>query len=169
MKIFVDADACPVKKLIIDIASGYGIEVFLVHSTCHFTQSNKYKSISDQVSVIMVDNESQAADMKIINMSQKDDIVVTGDFGLASLVLGKGAYAISFNGKIYRTDSIDVMLLERHISASIRRSGGRIKGPPKRNIEDDINFSKNLNILIRRIRKDIWLRYRINIVYIKYT
>lgn len=151
MKIFVDADACPVKEIILREAGKYGIEVFLVHSTCHYSKKIEYKKAHD----IMVDNESQAADMAIINKTQKGDIAVTGDFGLAALVLGKGAHAISFNGKIYGSDNIESMLFERHLSATIRRSGGRVKGPAKRNKGNDVYFQENLNILINRIRQDI--------------
>ncbi len=151
MKMFVDADACPVKEIILREASKYGIEVFLVHSTCHYSKKNEYEKAHD----ITVDNESQAADMAIMNRTQKGDIVVTGDFGLAALILGKGAYGISFNGKIYRNDNIESMLFERHLSATIRRSGGRVKGPAKRNKADDIYFQQNLNILINRVMQDI--------------
>lgn len=151
MRIFVDADACPVKEIILHESSKYGIEVFLVHSTCHYSTKKEYEKAYH----IMVDNESQAADMAIMNKAQKGDIVVTGDFGLAALLLGKGAHVISFYGKVYKNDNIESMLFERHLSAVIRRSGGRVKGPAKRNKADDSYFQKNLNILINRIMQDI--------------
>ena len=96
----------------------------------------------------MVDNESQAVDMAIINKITEGDIVVTGDFGLASLVLGKKARAISFNGMIYDESNIDRLLFERHVSGVIRRSGGRTKGPAKRTAGDNRNFEKSLVFLI---------------------
>ncbi len=151
MKIFVDADACPVKEIIIREASKYDIEVFLVHSICHYSKKIEYKKVYD----ITVENESQAADMAIMNKTRKGDIVVTGDFGLAALVLGKGVHAISFNGRVYNNNNIESMLFERHLSATIRRGGGRVKGPAKRNKDNDIYFEQNLNILINRVMQDI--------------
>lgn len=103
----------------------------------------------------MVDNVSQAVDMAIINKAKKGDIVVTGDFGLASMALARKAYAISFNGMIFNEDNIDRLLFERHLSGVVRRSGGRVKGPAKRKGSDDKNFEKSLIFLISQSMKDI--------------
>ena len=80
---------------------------------------------------------------------------MTGDFGLASLTLGKGAKAISFSGMIFDESNIDRLLFERHVSGVIRRSGGRTKGPARRTDSDDRNFEKSLSFLISQIMKDI--------------
>ena len=69
-----------------------------------------------------------------------DDVVVTQDFGLAAMVLGKGARAVNQNGLVYTNENIDKLLMERHIGAKIRRSGGRTKGPAKRIQEDNERF-----------------------------
>ncbi len=151
MKIFIDGDACPVKSEIMKAAEAYGIEAVLVYSTSHHGNINEFSNAQK----IMVDNESQAADMVIINKVTHNDIVVTGDFGLASLVLAKKACAISFNGKIYDNENIDKLLFERYLSAEIRRSGGKVKGSAKRTAEDNTKFHNALNSLILKKMKDI--------------
>jgi len=150
MRILVDGDACPVTHLIEKIAARYGVGVVFFHSTCHYSSNSNAATEK-----IMVDNESQAVDMAIINKAEKGDIVVTGDFGLASMVLGKEAKAISFSGMIFDESNIDRLLLERHISGVIRRSGGRTKGPARRTDSDNRNFEKSLSFLISQIMKDI--------------
>jgi uncharacterized protein YaiI (UPF0178 family) len=144
MRILVDGDACPVKHLIEKTAARYGVGVVFFHSTCHCSSDSENAAVEK----IMVDNESQAVDMAIINKTAEGDIVVTGDFGLASLVLGKKAKAISFNGMIFDESNIDRLLFERHVSGVIRRSGRRTKGPAKRTGNDDKNFEESLRFLI---------------------
>ena len=145
MKIFIDGDGCPVKGLIDVIAKRYAIQVMLVTSVAHFT-SRQYKSFK----TIMVDNVPQAADIAIINRVERGDIVVTQDFGLASMVLNKKAMAISFTGRIYETEKMDTMLFQRYLAQKIKRGGGSIKGPSKRTRLDDERFEKNLIKLITR-------------------
>jgi uncharacterized protein YaiI (UPF0178 family) len=150
MKILVDGDACPVTAIVEKVAARYGIAAVFLHSTCHHSSNS-----AGAMEKIMVDNVSQAVDMAIINKAQKGDIVVTGDFGLASLVLGKKAYAISFSGMIYDESNIDRLLFERHVAGVVRRSGGRTKGPSKRRESDNKDFEKSLSFLISQIMKDI--------------
>ncbi len=145
MKIFIDGDGCPVKGLIDDIAKKYALEVVLITSIAHFT-SRQYQHFE----TILVDNISQAADIAIMNRVERGDIVVTQDFGLASMVLNKKAMAISFTGRIYNIKEIDTMLFQRHLAQKIRRGGGNIKGPSKRTMADDERFEKNLIKLITR-------------------
>ena len=148
MKVFVDSDACPVKYIILDIGNKYNVELIFVSSLSHYT--NFYRE--NGVEAIIVDNVSQSADMVIINRVRKGDIVVTGDYGLAALALGKGAYAISFHGKIFNKENIDSLLYRRHLTMKAIRKGGRVKGPQKRNERDDIAFKKSLEMLIKKGR-----------------
>ncbi len=103
----------------------------------------------DQIERIVVGDEPEAADIALINKTIRGDIVVTQDWGLASLVLSKGAKCIAPNGYIYSKDRIDFMLEERHLKAKIRKIGGRTKGPAPRDKEDDERFKKNLEILLK--------------------
>jgi len=151
MKILVDGDACPVTSLIEKTAARYGVSVVFFHSICHCSSDSNDSAIEK----IMVDNVSQAVDMAIINKASRGDIVVTGDFGLASLALAKKSHAISFGGMIFNEDNINRLLFERHVSGIVRRSGGRTKGPAKRTDRDNKSFEKSLSFLISQNMKDI--------------
>jgi len=133
MKILVDADACPVKEIIVRLAKAKKIPVTMLIDTSH--QLNDGYS-----SVITVDKGADSVDFALMSLLVQNDIVVTGDYGLAAMVLGKGARAINQNGLIYTNDNIDGLLMERHISGKIRRSGARTKGPAKRTKADNDKF-----------------------------
>lgn len=150
MRILVDGDACPVKSEIIKIAEKYDIEVVLVNSICHSSFNSNYNNLQK----IMVDNVSQATDMVIINKVTFGDIVITADYGLASLGLLKNAKVISFSGMIYDNNNIDRLLFERYLSAEARKSGKRQKGISKRSKDDDIKFISSLNNLILGLLKE---------------
>lgn len=90
--------------------------------------------------------------MKIANIASSGDVVVTQDYGLAALVLAKGAAAISPWGKVYRSETIDFLLEEREVKARVRRGGGKTKGPSKRSSGDNTNFRKNLLQILHTIQ-----------------
>lgn len=138
MKIIVDADACPVKSIILDCAKGYKLRVVLVHSINH------YSPREDGVERIIVDHENQAADMAIVNHTDKNDLVITADIGLAALVLGNGAYALNPWGRFYTADNITQMLEERYYNLKVLKQKGRIKGPAKRKQKDNEMFKSAL-------------------------
>ena len=132
-RILVDADACPVKEIILRMAKRRNIPVTMVIDTSH--------ELGDGYStVITVDKGSDSADYVITNMVTCHDIVVTQDYGLGAMVLAKGASAIDQNGMVYTGDNIDILLERRYIGQKIRRGGGRTKGPKKRTKEDDERF-----------------------------
>lgn len=141
MKILVDADACPVKEIIESIAARHGLEVIMVSNLNHCIQSQ-------YAEVVVVDGASQAADIAIINMVHPGDIVVTQDYGLASMALAKGSYALDPMGKIYTAENIDRLLLSRFLNQKARRAGERTKGPRKRVRPDDNRFARSLEQLI---------------------
>lgn len=144
MKILIDADGCPVVDLTIKVAINLDLEVIIICDTSHnFSKKG--------VETIVVSKGSDAADFAIVNKVQKDDIVITQDYGLAAMVLSKGAYAINQNGMIYNNDNIDQLLFTRHISKKVRSAGGRTKGPKKRQKEDDIKFEESLISLCKMI------------------
>jgi len=133
MQILVDADACPVKQIIVRLAKQRGIPVTMLIDTAH--------ELNDGYStIITVDKQADSVDYALMGMLARDDIVVTQDYGLAAMVLGKGARAINQNGLTFTDENIDKLLLERHIGQKVRRSGGRTKGPSKRTKEDDDRF-----------------------------
>ena len=145
MKIFVDADACPVIDIVEDIATKYNIPVTLLCDTNHVLTS-------DYSEVIVVGAGADAVDYKLISICHRGDIVVTQDYGVAAMALGKGAYAIHQSGKWYTDENIDQMLMERHLNKKARRASSRnhIKGPRKRTEEDDQRFAEALKKLLRK-------------------
>lgn len=125
MKIIVDADASPVKNEIIALAEAYDLEVYLVSSIAHYSN----EIYPPFVKIIYVEKGSDMADFKIVQLAKGNDIVVTQDYGLASLLLPKDCRVIHHTGYEYTSESIDRLLQERHLSALKRKSGLRTKGP----------------------------------------
>lgn len=145
MKIFVDADACPVIDIVEDIATKYNIPVTLLCDTNHVLTS-------DYSEVIVVGAGADAVDYKLISICHRGDIVVTQDYGVAAMALGKGAFAIHQSGKWYTNENIDQMLMERHLNKKARRASSRnhIKGPRKRTEVDDQRFAESFEKLLRK-------------------
>ena len=145
MKIFVDADACPVIDIVEDIATKYNIPITLLCDTNHVLTS-------DYSEVIVVGAGADAVDYKLISICHRGDIVVTQDYGVAAMALGKGAFAIHQSGKWYTNENIDQMLMERHLNKKARRASSRnhMKGPRKRTDEDDQRFAESFEKLLRK-------------------
>ena len=145
MQIFVDADACPVVANIEKIAKENSVPVTLLCDTNHVL-SSAYSE------VVVVGAGADAVDYKLISICHKGDIVVSQDYGVVAMALGKGAYAIHQSGRWYTNDNIDQMLMERHLNKKARRSSRKchIKGPKKRTEEDDERFAKSFEKLIRK-------------------
>lgn len=142
MQILVDADACPVKQIIVRLAKQHNIPVTMMIDTSH--------ELNDGYStVITVDKQADSVDFALMNLLTGEDIVVTQDFGLAAMVLGKGAKAINQNGLIFTEENIDKLLFERHIGQKIRRSGGRTRGPAKRTKDDNARFEAAFESLLQ--------------------
>lgn len=144
MKILVDADACPVKQIIVKVAKEYGIPVIMLIDTSHVLDDG-YSEI------ITVDKSRDSVDFALINKVSKDDIVVTQDYGVAAMALPKGAKAVNQNGLVFSDDNINNLLLERHLSQEVRRSGGRTRGPKKRTEDNDIRFEAAFRKLLKTI------------------
>lgn len=144
MKIYVDADACPVKDIVISIAQNAQIPVVLVKSFSHFSHEGNPSGVES----IYVDTGADAADYRIMQLAQKNDIIITQDYGLASLALGKGCTVLHHKGFIYTQNNIDQLLQTRHISAKARRSGMKTKGPKPFTDEDREKFRELLTQII---------------------
>lgn len=144
MKILIDGDACPVIALVEEIACDYNIKLFIVVDITHQIES-------DYGQVVSLDKENQAVDMEIYNRCQEGDIVITQDYGLAALVLGKKAIAINQYGLKYTEENIDHLLMSRHIKAKMRRAGLKHQTHGKRKEEDDLKFKNSLLEIVRDI------------------
>ncbi len=140
MRVLVDADACPVLAIIRRLCADAGVPVTTVSSFRHEIDGPDH---------IMVGPEKEAADMAIINRTGRGDLVITQDWGLASLVLAKGAHALSPWGHIFRDDEMEGRLAQRAMNARLRRGGVRLPGPAKRTRADDEAFAQALRSLLR--------------------
>lgn len=141
MKILIDADGCPVVRQTIDIAKQNRIKTVIICDTSHIFNS-------DYAEVITVSKGADSADFALVNKVDKNDIVVTQDYGLAAMVLSKGGKPITQNGLVINDSNLTMLLTTRHESKKIRMSGGRIKGPKKRTSENDKVFTDALIELI---------------------
>lgn len=113
MKILVDADACPVRSIIITIAKHHNLKVLMFIDTSHILND-------EYCEIITVDQGKDSVDIALINRVDAGDIVVTQDYGLASIVLSKNASVINENGLIYTNDNINSLLFQRHLSQKSR-------------------------------------------------
>ncbi len=91
MKIIIDADACPVVDITVNVAKERGLECIIVCDNTHTIER-------DGATTIVVDKGADSADCRIANITEKGDVVVTQDYGLAALVIGKGGKALNQNG-----------------------------------------------------------------------
>ncbi len=145
MQILVDADACPVKEIIVKIARRHHLPVTMLIDTSHELEDG-YSS------VITVDKARDSVDIALINLVKAGDIVVTQDYGVAAMALGKKARAVNQNGFIYTDNNIDKLLFERHLGQKLRRAGKKAGGKSinakKRVKADDENFERVFRMLV---------------------
>lgn len=135
MKILVDADACPVKEIIVETAKSCSIPVIMFIDTSHELNDGYSK-------IVTVDKAKDSADFALIAQAEREDIVVTQDFGVAAMALAVGARALNQNGLIFTNDNIGALLEQRHISQKVRRGGGRTANHQRRTKDDDMRFKE---------------------------
>lgn len=143
MRILIDADGCPVVKESVRIAKEHGLECVIVADTAHRFES-------DYAKVICVDQGADSADLKIVNLCEKGDVVITQDHGLAAMCLGKNAFVLDQNGMEINAFNIDSLLQSRYESKKLRNAGVRLKGPAKRKNQQTKDFIAALEQLIER-------------------
>ena len=145
MNIYVDADACPVVSIVEEISKKYNISVTLLCDTNHVLHS-------EYSEVVMVGAGADAVDYKLISLCHRGDVVVSQDYGVAAMALGKGAFAIHQSGQWYTDENIDQMLMERHLNKKARRASHKNhkKGPKKRTEEDDERFRQSFEKMVQK-------------------
>ncbi len=143
MKIYVDADGCPVVDIAVGVAKEYKLEIIVVKNYAH--------EIADlYATVVSVDISRDSADFYIINRIEKGDIVITQDYGLAAMCLSKKATCINQNGFIFSQNNIDGMLNRRHLHQQLRRQNKYYSKAKKRIPEADREFEIVLRKLIEK-------------------
>lgn len=144
MRILIDADACPVVDCTLAAARDFGVACLLLCDTAH-------QLVRPGAETIVVDQGADSADFALVNRLRPGDVVVTQDYGLAAMCLGRGAHPIRQDGLLYGPDNIDALLAARHAAQRIRRGGGRLKGPRRRTAAEDIAFETALRRLLSEL------------------
>ncbi|MGG5357475.1 hypothetical protein IGI57_000987 [Enterococcus sp. DIV0213j] len=144
MKIFIDGDGSPVKEDAISIAKKNQLDVVIVTSVDHYTS----KEYPENVSFVYVDKGTDSADYKIVALIRAGDLLVTQDYGLASLVLPKGVRVLHQTGKEFNAENIDVLLEQRYHSGKLRKAGIRSKGPKPFTNKEHEAFQETLQRVI---------------------
>lgn len=142
MKIYIDADGCPVVRNTLKIARKFDVSCVIVCDTAHRIEL-------DGAETIVVSQGADSVDFRLVNLISSGDIVVTQDYGLAAMCLSKNAIVLHQDGKQDSEENISGLLEFRAIGKKIRRSGGRTKGMPKRTSQQDADFEKALTELLK--------------------
>ncbi len=146
IRILVDADGCPVKDIVVSIAKKYSIPVIMISDTSHVIDD-------DYSEVVIVGKGKDSVDHALINRVNKGDIVVTQDYGVATMALSKKAHSINQNGFLYTNDNMDQLLFQRYLGQKIRRAGGRTSNTKKRKKEDNERFKVTFEKLVSTLSK----------------
>ena len=147
LHIFVDADACPVKKEVYCVASRYSLKVTLV--------ANSWMRVPNEpgLTLEVVNDDFDAADDWIVEHVQTDDIVVTADIPLASRCLKEGTQVIGSTGKVFTENNIGQAVATRNLMTELRDAGEATGGPPPLNNRDRSRFLHQLDEIIQTIRR----------------
>jgi len=148
LRIFIDADACPVKNEVYHVASRYRLNVTVV--------ANSRMRVPDEpwISLEIVGAAFDAADDWIVAHVERHDIVVTADIPLASRCLQLGARAIGTSGMLFTEDNIGSVVATRDLLAELRSGGEVTGGPPPIGKRDRSRFLQKLDEVIQSIRRD---------------
>lgn len=142
MKLFIDADGCPVTDIAVGLANTYHIPCTIVCDTAHEISRKGADTVT-------VSKGADSADFVIANLAATGDIVVTQDYGLAAMCLSRGAVVLHQDGFAYTEQNIDSLLFFRSESKRARRGGVRMKGPRKRTGAQNDAFYRTLEQLLQ--------------------
>lgn len=144
MKVFVDADACPVVDITVKLCQKADVACFLLCDTAHEMRR-------EGAQTLVFDKGADSVDFALVNRVSPGDLVVTQDYGLASMCLARRAKVLHQDGWQYTEDNIGALLFQRSESKRYRASGGRLKGPSKRTKQQDLQFEAALKDLLQQI------------------
>jgi len=147
-EILVDADGCPVKEEVFQVAKRHGLKVTLVANSWMRTPDE------DWIELVLVNDSLDAADDWIADHVTKDDIVITGDIPLASRCLEKGAHVLGPKGRVFTEDSISGFLASRELTSHLRELGLMTGGPAPFIKKDRSRFLHALDEIIRTVERE---------------
>ncbi|HEY7999542.1 MAG TPA: YaiI/YqxD family protein, partial [Pseudolabrys sp.] len=145
IRVFVDADACPVKPEIYRVAERYGLMVYVV--------ANAFMAVprSDMIERVIVPEGPDIADNWIAERAGDSDIVITADIPLAGRCLKRGATVIGPTGKPFTEDSIGMALATRDLLTDLRSAGATTRGPRPLSRQDISRFLSALDLAVTRL------------------
>ena len=142
MKVLIDADGCPVVDMTVKLCGKYRVSCIILCDTAHEMQREGAQTLT-------FDKGADSVDFALVNRVSPGVIVITQDYGLASMCLAKKARVLHQDGWAYTEDNIGALLFQRHESKRYRMAGGRTKGPSKRRAEQDRAFEAALQQLVQ--------------------
>lgn len=142
MKVLIDADGCPVTDIAIQLCKEFHIPCLILCDTAHFFHR-------EGAETLVFDKGADSVDYALVNRIQHDDLVITQDYGLASMCLARQCRVLHQDGWEYTRDNIDALLYVRHESRKHRAAGNRMKGPKKRTAQQDHAFECALKGIIQ--------------------
>ena len=143
MKVLIDADACPVVSIAISVCGKFHIPCILLCDTAH-------QIYRDGAETLVFDKGADSVDFALVNRAQAGDVVITHDYGVASMCLAKGARILHQDGWEYTEYNITGLMEQRHAAKKFRAAGGRAKGPAKRTTVQDKAFAESLRSLLQQ-------------------
>ena len=146
MKIWVDADACPVviKEILFKAAERTEVQLTLIANQSVHTPPSRF------ISSVRVKSGFDVADDEIVKRLESGDLVITADIPLAADVIEKGGYALNPRGELYTTENIKARLNIRDFMDTLRGSGINTGGPPALSQTDRKSFADQLDKLLTR-------------------
>ena len=141
MRIYIDADGCPVVDSTLRLAAVHKVETVILCDTSHEIQRPGVRTVT-------VSKGADSVDFALVNLLRPGDVVITQDYGLAAMCLAKQAQVLHQDGMRYTEENIDALLLARHTARKIRQAGGRLRGSSKRKPEQDRAFEEALECLL---------------------
>ena len=142
MKVLIDADACPVTDIAVGLCRKLGVQCILLCDTAHIL----YREGAE---TLVFDKGADSVDFALVNRVAPGDLVVTQDYGLASMCLARQARVVHQDGWEYTQDNIQALLFQRYAAKKHRMAGGRTKGPSKRRPEQDAAFAASFQQLLQ--------------------
>jgi len=151
IRIFVDADACPVKNEVYRVAERYGLKVFVV--------ANSFMNVprSEMIERVIVTQGPDVADDWIVERASEADIVITSDVPLAGRSVKKGATVLSPTGKPFDDNSMGLALATRDLMTGLRSAGAVTRGPPPLSRQDISRFLSALDLAVVRLKRKLGL------------
>ena len=143
MKVLIDADACPVVDIAVSICKEFHTECILLCDTAHTMHR-------DGASTLIFDKGADSVDFALVNRVCTGDLVITQDYGLASMCLAKRARVMHQDGWLYTEYNISGLLEQRHAARRFRAAGGRTKGPSKWTQAQNDGFAKAFRDLLQQ-------------------